>query len=271
MALARRRREWLEDERLQTKIGAAPTPAQRPASAGVHIPVVMQRRQQAQVALKVGGVLPGGAAPHQHAPSLAHSADGHKQHEHHVRTTASYGSSGLFHASAACEASASNGTHWMHYNTSTGPSRSHCTNNGTNHSQLGAAARDGQTDSEQQYDAVVRKTELHPAILYPLLPHPYHAFPAQVNMTEIMRESGVKQAGQQAPREEHARGSILADPGLAEQTTNFELHLEPKRPDIDFSLKRALSKCVMFDGMAAAQLQALAATLAQANTPCPSS
>lgn len=112
-------------------------------------------------------------------------------------------------------------------------------NSGTNHSQLGAAARNGQAESEQQYDA-------------------------QVNMTEIMRESGVKQAGQQAPREEHARGSILADPGLAEQTTNLQLHLQPKRPDIDLSLKRALSKCVMFDGMAAAQLQELA------RRPCPS-
>ena len=243
MALARRRREWLEDERLQTKIGAAPAPAQRAASAGGH----MQRRQQAQVAPKVGGVLPGGAAPHQHEPSLAHSADGHKQHEHHVRTT-SYGCSGMFHASAACEAGGASphGTHRMHNNTSTDPSRSHYTNNGTNHSQLGAAARDGQAESEQQYEAVV-------------------------NMTEIMRESGVKQAGQQAPREEHARGSILADPGLAEQTTNLQLHLQPKRPDIDLSLKRALSKCVMFDGMAAAQLQALAPTLALANTPCPSS
>ena len=119
MALARRRREWLEDERLQTKIGAAP-PAQRAASAGGH----MQRRQQAQVAPKVGGVLPGGAAPHQHEPSLAHSADGHKQHEHHVRTT-SYGCSGMFHASAACEAGAS---HRMHNNASTDP-RSHYTNN----------------------------------------------------------------------------------------------------------------------------------------------
>ena len=82
MALAaRRRREWLEDERLQTKIGTAP--AQRSASAGVRSSVVTQRRQQAQVALKVGGVLPGGAVPHQHAPPLAQSADGHEQQ--HVR------------------------------------------------------------------------------------------------------------------------------------------------------------------------------------------
>lgn len=83
MALARRRREWLEDERLQTKIGAAPAPAQRPASAGG--PVVMQRRQQAQVAPKVGSVLARGTSPHQHDPLLAHSADEYKQHEHHVR------------------------------------------------------------------------------------------------------------------------------------------------------------------------------------------
>ena len=88
-------------------------------------------------------------------------------------------------------------------------------------------------------------------------------------MTEMMRESRVKQAGQQAPREEHARGSILADPDLAEQTANLQLHLQSKRADIDLSLKRALSKCVMFDGMAAAQLQELAPIPIRAHTPHP--
>ena len=104
MALAaRRRREWLEDERLQTKIGTAP--AQRPASAGVRSSVVTQRRQQAQVALKVGGVLPGGAAPHQHAPPLAQSADGHKQHEQHGRMS-------KLENQRSCSASSESQLHW---------------------------------------------------------------------------------------------------------------------------------------------------------------
>ena len=62
MALAaRRRREWLEDERLQAKIGAAPT-QQRTA-----VGKAPTQQRTAQVAPKVGGALPGGAAPHQHA------------------------------------------------------------------------------------------------------------------------------------------------------------------------------------------------------------
>ena len=69
MALAaRRRREWLEDERLQAKIGAAPTQQRTAVRGHGSGSGLMQRRQQAaQVAPKVGGALPGGAAPHQHA------------------------------------------------------------------------------------------------------------------------------------------------------------------------------------------------------------
>ena len=57
-----------------------------------------------------------------------------------------------------------------------------------------------------------------------------------------MRESRVKLAGHQAPREEHARGSILADPGLDCNSPGLHLTLQPKRADIDLALKQALSK-----------------------------
>lgn len=72
-----------------------------------------------------------------------------------------YGGLGMFHTSAACEVggrsrtdtTSSLGAHPMH-NTNN--------NNCTNHGQLAAAARaarDGQAESEQQYEAVVRMKE----------------------------------------------------------------------------------------------------------------
>ena len=51
------------------------------------------------------------------------------------------------------------------------------------------------------------------------------------------------------------RHSIVADAGLAEQLEQYEVVLQPKRADIDRLLKKALSKCLMFDGVAPAQVQ----------------